>query len=99
MLRSSTFPRAPIHLAEPVATLPGAGTVSFKRDVVAPLVQRFDIVAAFGNRASDIDAYGEAGVAADRIFLKLPEFKGEVQAALDRHDAIGFSGYADLPAF
>jgi len=97
-LAEKGFPRAPIQLASAIVTLPGSSTVSFKRDIAAPLASRFDIVAAIGNRATDIDAYRDAGIAGDRIFIKLPEFKGEVKTALDEHKAIGFDHYADLPA-
>jgi hypothetical protein len=98
-LAEKGFPRAPIVLASSIVTMPGSSTVSFKSGVVEPLAERFDIVAAIGNRATDIDAYRDAGIAGDRIFIKLPEFKGEVKAALDQHKAIGFDHYADLPAF
>jgi hypothetical protein len=93
------FPRAPLRLAQPVITLPGSATVAFKRSVAAPLVERFDIVRAIGNRASDIDAYSAAGVAADHIFIKLPEFSGEVAQALANGKATGFASYDDLPRF
>ena len=90
------FPRAPLHLAQPAVTLPGSQTVAFKRTVVAPLVQRFDIAAAIGNRASDITAYRSAGIAADRIFIKLPEFSEELAAPLASHAATGFTDYSSL---
>lgn len=98
-LAKKGFPRAPIQLASSIVTMPGSSTVAFKRGVTAPLAERFDIVAAIGNRATDIDAYRDAGITGERIFIKLPEFKSEVKTALDQHEAIGFKTYADLPSF
>ena len=34
--------------------------------------------AAIGNRATDVAAYREAGIPADRIFMKLPGFDDEL---------------------
>ena len=56
----------------------------------------YDLALGDGNRSTDIDAYLQAGVAADRIFIKLPEYQSEVQAQLDAHEAIGFASYDDL---
>ena len=90
------FPRAPVHLAQPVVTLPGAATVKFKRAVVEPLASRFDVVAAIGNRASDITAYTDAGIGADRIYVKMSEFADELAAPLAGKQAVAFSSYDDL---
>ena len=98
-LAEKGLPRVPIQLASSIVTMPGSSTVPFKSTVVTPLAARFDIVAAIGNRASDVEAYTIAGVGADRIFIKLPEFKGELAHQLAAHEAIGFARYADLPAF
>jgi hypothetical protein len=56
----------------------------------------FELSAGVGNRASDVTAYTASGVAADRIFIELPEFQNEVQPLLDAHQAAGFSRYYDL---
>lgn len=92
------FPRAPMHLGQPVVTLPGAGATRLKIAVVTPLVSRFDIVAAIGNRASDIDAYAAAGVDADHIYVKMPEYASELAAPIAAHEAVGFSTYDELHA-
>lgn len=91
------FPRAPLHLSIPAITLPGQASVDFKRTVVAPLVERFEVVAAIGNRASDVTAYAEAGVAAARTWVKLPEFADELTGALSDRQATGFYAYSALP--
>jgi hypothetical protein len=38
-----------------------------------------------------------AGVPADRIFLKLPEFEPELREDLSAHRGIGFRDYRVLP--
>ena len=47
-------------------------------------------------RASDVAAYTNVGLAADRIFIELPEYAGEVQPLLDAHEALGFTTYDEL---
>jgi hypothetical protein len=95
-LAAHGFPRAPLHLGIPAITLPGSPSVAFKRAVIAPLAQRFDVVAAIGNRASDVTAYRDAGIPAARIFVKLPEFSEELATPLANHKATGFSDYSQL---
>jgi hypothetical protein len=90
------FPRAPMHLSVPAITLPGKASIDFKRAVIAPFIERFDIAAAIGNRASDVTAYTEAGIAPDRIWIKLPEFADELTAMFARHEATGFYEYSSL---
>jgi hypothetical protein len=58
----------------------------------------FELAAGVGNRATDVTAYTDAGVAADRIFIELPEFADEVQPLIDAGDALGFTSYAELAA-
>jgi hypothetical protein len=95
-LAAKGFPRAPMHLGQPIITLPGTASTDFKRAVIAPLVMKLDIVAAIGNRASDVTAYRDAGISGARIWMKLPEYAGELTAALQNHDATGFYDYASL---
>jgi hypothetical protein len=90
------FPRAPMHMSVPAITLPGKASIDYKRAVISPFVERFDIAAAIGNRASDVTAYTEAGVAPDRIWIKLPEFADELTAPLSNHQATGFYAYDSL---
>lgn len=91
------FPRGPMRLPAPIITIPGADTVEFKREAIESLAA-FDVKAGFGNRSSDITAYMEAGLPADRIFIKLPEFTEEIMAAIAAGSATGFELYADLRA-
>ena len=96
-LAHKVFPRGPVRLSPSFITLPGGDTVDFKTQTIAALVAAgLDVAERVGNRASDITAYTASGVAADRIFIKLPEFASEVQPQLDAGAAIGFTTYDEL---
>jgi uncharacterized protein (TIGR03382 family) len=90
------FPRGPLHLAPSFVTLPGSSTVAFKTDAMLAIGGELELAAGVGNRASDVEAYTMAGVAADRIFIELPDYQAEVQPDLDAHEAVGFQSYDDL---
>ena len=91
------FPRGPVRLAESFVTLPGSDTVEFKTRAITGLTANgLTLAAGVGNRASDVAAYAASGLAADRIFIELPEFAGEVQSLVDAHQALGFTSYDDL---
>jgi hypothetical protein len=75
-------------------TKPGPKTVAFKADVLRKL--GLPIHAAIGNRATDVAAYREVGVPADRIFMKLPGFEDELAEDLGAKRAIGFGDYRSL---
>lgn len=96
-LATRGFPRGPVRLAPDLVLRPGAATVAYKQRVVGELAGDFD-VSGIGNRNSDIAAYRAAGLPADRIFIKLPEFGGEVGTSLRQGAAIGFGHYSDLGA-
>jgi phosphatidate phosphatase PAH1 len=89
------FPRGPIRMPTSIVTMPGEDTVEYKSEALASLAA-FEIAAGIGNRASDISAYTNAGVAADRIFIKLAEYEEEYAALLAAAAAIGFPHYEDL---
>ena len=93
-LEANGFPRGPLRLSQGWITLPGTKAIGFKTATLAKLP--FAIAGAVGNRATDITAYTAAGIAPDRIFIKLPEYAGEVQAGLAAGKAIGFARYDDL---
>lgn len=90
------FPRGPLRLAQGLFTWPGASTVAFKTKVFKLLARRFTLAAGIGNRASDVAAYAAAGLAAKQIFIKLPEFSGELAPVLGSGRAIGFKTYREL---
>jgi len=92
-LASHGFPRGPVRLAKSLVTLPGTRTVSFKTHA---LDFNVPLAAGIGNRASDITAYKNAGLAADRIFINLPEFGGEVNSKLAAGEATAFDNYVDI---
>ncbi|HEY5927378.1 MAG TPA: hypothetical protein VIV11_37095 [Kofleriaceae bacterium] len=89
------FPRGPVRLAPSLIVMPGSATIAYKQRVLRGLA-RFDIVAGVGNRKSDVAAYGAVGVSADRIFVKLPEYGGELGTALRAGAAVGFGAYGLL---
>ncbi|HEX5060237.1 MAG TPA: hypothetical protein VFV99_12800, partial [Kofleriaceae bacterium] len=91
------FPRGPMRLPPAIVTLPGADTVEFKSSAIESLAA-FDVEAGFGNRSSDVTAYMENGISADRIFIKLPEFTEELMSVLSMSSATGFTSYDDLRA-
>ncbi len=97
-LATKGYPRGPVRLSPDYITTPGADTVAFKTTTLQALAAQVPIAAGIGNRHSDVQAYAAAGLAADRIYIKLPEYQSEVQGDLDAGAAIGFSAYDDLRA-
>ena len=95
-LADKGFPPGPVRLANSFVTLPGSDTIDYKTQTITALEQGLTIAAGVGNRDSDITAYTNASVPADRIYIKLPEYQSEVQADLDAGKAIGFQAYSDL---
>jgi phosphatidate phosphatase PAH1 len=95
-LGNNGFPRGPVRLADAWFVKPGAATVRYKSKVFAQLERSFTIEAGVGNRKSDIAAYTAAGIPAQRIFVKLPEYNGELGGALRAGAAVGFGAYGPL---
>jgi phosphatidate phosphatase PAH1 len=89
------FPRGPIRMPSAIITLPGGDTVEFKSAALAS-VAAFDLLMGFGNRASDVDAYTNAGLTPERILIKLPEFTDELEAPLMAGKATGFEQYEQM---
>jgi phosphatidate phosphatase PAH1 len=89
------FPRGPVRMPASIVTVPGDDTIEFKASALAAL-SAFRRVAGIGNRATDVAAYGHAGLSPDRIFIKLPEFEGELAADLAAGKATGFDSYESL---
>jgi hypothetical protein len=90
------FPRGPLRLVPALIVKPGAATIAYKQRVLRGLAG-FRIAAGVGNRKSDVAAYTAAGVPADRIFVKLPEYDGELGTALRSGAAVGFGAYGRIP--
>src|SRR5262249_3766997 len=96
-LAHKDFPRGPVRLSPSFITLPGADTVDYKTRTIGALeAAGLEVAVGVGNRASDITAYSASGVAADRVFGKLPGFAAEVQPPLDAGAAIGFTTSDEL---
>jgi hypothetical protein len=94
-LAEKGMPRGALRLA-PHIVLPGSATAEYKAGVFDALQEQLPIAIGVGNRETDIDAYTHAGLGGDQIFIKLPEFEGEVEARLDAGDAVGFTSYDEL---
>ena len=92
----NNFPRGPLRLAPDLITMPGAATAAYKKRVLGDL-EGFKIAAGIGNRNSDVTAYTAAGIPASRIFIKLPEYRGELATSLTGGAAVGFGSYMPLP--
>ena len=90
------FPRGPTRFAPGLFARPGAASLTAKKRVLAELAGRFTFAAGIGNRASDVAAYREAGIAPEHIYMKLPQFEQELAPLLAAHAAVGFSSYAAL---
>lgn len=95
-LREHGFPVGPIRHARSLVVKPGPKTIAFKADELRALP--LPIHAAIGNRATDVAAYRAAGIPAERIFVKLPEFESELAADLAARRAVGFTDYGALLA-
>lgn len=93
-LRRHGFPPGPLRMVRGVAVLPGSRTVAYKTSTLRSL--RVPIAAGVGNRASDVAAYRNAGLAPDKIFINLPEFTKELRAVLAAGKATGFDQYKEL---
>jgi phosphatidate phosphatase PAH1 len=92
---AKSFPRGPVRMPSAIITMPGEETVEFKTEALAQLAA-FELAAGIGNRASDILAYTSAGLAPERIFIKLAEFEAEYATLLMEGSATGFTTYDDL---
>jgi hypothetical protein len=97
-LAANGFPRGPVRLSPSFLTLPGDATATYKTTTLTALAEGLTIVLGIGNRASDITAYADAGIAADHIFVELPEYEAELAGPLAAGDARGFRSYDDLAA-
>jgi phosphatidate phosphatase PAH1 len=96
-LAAKGLPRGPMRLAPSAITLPGDATVAFKAGAMAAIkAAGYDVAVGIGNRASDVAAYAQTGLAGNRVFIKLPEFTSEVQADLTAGRATGFASYGDV---
>jgi phosphatidate phosphatase PAH1 len=94
-LHDHGFPPGPIRLSSAAFTPPGSKAVAFKANALRDL--GVPINAAIGNKHTDVEAYEKAGVPRTRIFMKLPEFEGELREDLAARRATGFDDYRKLP--
>lgn len=57
----------------------------------------FKLLAGVGNRHTDVEAYTNAGLAPDHIFIKLPEFESELTDDLAQARATRIDQYIAMP--
>jgi len=88
------FPRGPLRLSPSFLTLPGGDTIDYKTQTIGALA--LPAVMGIGNRATDVTAYANVGLAAAETFVKLPEYQSELQSDLDGGLAIGVASFDDL---
>jgi phosphatidate phosphatase PAH1 len=95
-LAARGMPRGPVILA-PHLALPGSAALVAKHDTLARLgAAGFVLAIGIGNRATDVQAYETAGVAADCILIQTSEYAGEVKPLVARGRATGFRSYDEL---
>jgi len=86
-----------VRLSPSFITLPGGDTIDYKTQTISALsAAGLQIAAGVGNRASDVTAYTNTALPADRIFVELPDYASELAPLLDAHRAIGFASYDEL---
>ncbi len=93
-LADKGFPRGPVRLSPSFITLPGGDTIDYKTSTVGALA--LPVQWGVGNRASDITAYTNVGLAGDAIFILSAEYASEVQAPIAAGAAVGLASYDDL---
>src|SRR6185503_10983795 len=89
------FPRGLLRLAKGIFARPGSKAIDYKTSILRALPVA--IAAGIGNRKSDITAYTSIGLAANQIFIHLPEYAKEVKKDIADGKATGFTDYAKLP--
>lgn len=90
------FPRGVMRLSRGAFARPGKDAIAYKTSILRSL--SVPVAAGIGNRKSDIVAYTNAGVPANRILIHLPAYAQEVKPELAAGKAIGFLDYRKLPA-
>jgi len=90
------FPRGLLRLSKGMFAKPGSSAIKYKQSILRALPVA--IAAGIGNRKSDITAYTSIGLAANQIFIHLPEYEKEVKKDIADGKATGFTDYAKLPS-
>jgi len=95
-LAANGFPYGAIRMPSAIITIPGGDTVDAKTSMLRDLAG-FELEAGVGNRHTDVEAYTNAGIDPDHIFIKLPEFMDELATDLDTKRATGIEQYVAMP--
>jgi hypothetical protein len=95
-LAAKGFPFGAVRMPSSLVTIPGQDTVDAKTSMLADLAG-FDLLAGVGNRHTDVEAYTNAGIDPQHIFIKLPEFEEELTDDLAAQRAIRIDQYVAMP--
>ena len=90
------LPRGPVINA-PGLTLPGSAALTAKTRALTNLrAAGFVVAIGIGNRATDVQAYSDAGIPADRILIEATQYASEIQPLVARGRATSFTSYDAL---
>jgi phosphatidate phosphatase PAH1 len=93
-LQANGFPLGPVSLSSSIVTLPGDAAVADKLQAIGAITANgLSDSIGLGNRLSDAQAFQQSGLAADRIFMKLPEYQKELQPLLDANAVVRVDDY------
>ncbi|HTL39134.1 MAG TPA: hypothetical protein VL326_38655, partial [Kofleriaceae bacterium] len=95
-LAANGFPFGALRMPSAIITIPGQDTVEAKTSMLGDLAG-FDLLAGVGNRHTDVEAYTNAGIDPQHIFIKLPEFESELTDDLAQARATRIDQYIAMP--
>lgn len=95
-LAAKGFPFGAVRMPSAIITIPGEDTVEAKTSMLGDLAS-FELLAGVGNRHTDVEAYTNAGIDAQHIYIKLPEFMEELATDLSTNRATGIEQYVAMP--
>jgi phosphatidate phosphatase PAH1 len=95
-LAAKGFPFGAVRMPPAIITVPGEDTIEAKTAMLGDLAG-FELLAGVGNRHTDVEAYTNAGIPADHIFIKLPEFESELTNDLAQNRATRIDQYIAMP--
>jgi len=95
-LAAKGFPFGALRMPSAIITIPGQDTVEAKTSMLGDLAS-FELLAGVGNRHTDVEAYTNAGLDPQHIFIKLPEFEEELTDDLAQARATRIDQYIAMP--
>ncbi|HUS30749.1 MAG TPA: hypothetical protein VMZ53_19700 [Kofleriaceae bacterium] len=95
-LAAKGFPYGALRMPTSIITVPGEDTIEAKTSMLGDLAG-FTLLAGVGNRHTDVEAYTNAGLDPQHIFIKLPEFESELTDDLATGRATRIDQYLAMP--